>query len=103
MTDAGTEEAAGNEDPAADEAEDASVKEDAPAIRYQDTVDLTPLPGFDEASEAARGEESAEPDGYAESDEGTGAAKPARKSSRPKSKRASMPSWDEIVFGSKHD
>ncbi|MBB5831599.1 septation protein SepH [Brachybacterium aquaticum] len=56
-------------------------------IQYQDTVDLTPLPGFDDAPSAPS----------------EGEAKPAKKSSRSRSKRASMPSWDEIVFGSKHD
>ena len=67
---------------------------EGPEIQYQDTVDLTPLPGFDDASAAARGE------GSGESEE---PAKPARKSARSKSKRASMPSWDEIVFGSRND
>lgn len=92
------------EDRAPGEAEGTTAEEAAPAIRYQDTVDLTPLPGFDDASEAAaRGEGSDDQDssdGAAGSD---GTAKQVRKSSRPKSKRASMPSWDEIVFGSKHD
>ena len=50
-------------------------------------MDLTPLPGFDDAPSAPS----------------EGEAKPAKKSSRSRSKRASMPSWDEIVFGSKHD
>jgi hypothetical protein len=66
-------------------------------LQYQDTVDLTPLPGFDDASADAGAEGSEGTDG------GDGPAKPGRKSSRPRSKRASMPSWDEIVFGSKHD
>lgn len=47
---------------------------------HEDTVELTPLPGFDDA-EAHTGS--------------------ARKRSR--SRRATMPSWDEIVFGSKND
>ena len=76
-----------SEEPAADGGEASS---DAVPLSYQDTVDLTPLPGFDDA----RGT-PAEADGPEEQ-------KPAKKS-RPRSKRASMPSWDEIVFGSKHD
>ena len=48
----------------------------------------------EDPSDAARGE------GSGESEE---PAKTARKSSRSKSKRASMPSWDEIVFGSRND
>ncbi|WP_394214714.1 septation protein SepH [Brachybacterium vulturis] len=82
-----------SEEPGSARDEDAGDSAGAAAeIAYQDTVDLTPLPGFDEPS-AAEGptpaEEPAEP-------------APAKKS-RPRSKRASMPSWDEIVFGSKHD
>lgn len=76
-----------SEEPAADGGEASS---DAVPLSYQDTVDLTPLPGFDDA-----GGTPAEADGPEEQ-------KPAKKS-RPRSKRASMPSWDEIVFGSKHD
>ncbi|ATG52221.1 hypothetical protein CFK38_12315 [Brachybacterium vulturis] len=65
----------------------------AASLSYQDTVDLTPLPGFDEPSSAdAPAEETEEP-----------AEPKSAKKSRPRSKRASMPSWDEIVFGSKHD
>ena len=69
-----------------------AASEQAP-IQYQDTVDLTPLPGFDEPSSA--------PEDAAEQDEPE-QPKPTKKS-RQRSKRASMPSWDEIVFGSKHD
>ena len=69
-----------------------AAPEEAP-IRYQDTVDLTPLPGFDEPSSS--------PEGSTEQDEPE-QPKPTKKS-RQRSKRASMPSWDEIVFGSKHD
>src|SRR5699024_3623463 len=77
------------EEPVADGGADAS--DPAVANRYQDTVDLTPLPGFAETDEGTptEADEPEEP-------------KPAKKS-RPRSKRASMPSWDEIVFGSKHD
>ena len=62
---------------------------------FQDTVDLTPLPGFS-ATSAPSPADPAEP---------TDDPKPAKpaKGSKVKSKRASMPSWDEIVFGSKHD
>lgn len=86
-------------DPAADdggEADDqlASSTEDSPApVHYQDTVDLTPLPGFDDVpSSAAKGgeEKGAKP-------------QPRKPAKSAKNKRASMPSWDEIVFGSKHD
>lgn len=62
---------------------------------FQDTVDLTPLPGFSATSAPS-------PSDPAESSEEPKPAKPA-KGSKAKSKRASMPSWDEIVFGSKHD
>ncbi|MGP9539666.1 septation protein SepH [Brachybacterium sp. AOP43-C2-M15] len=65
-------------------------------IRYQDTVDLTPLPGFDD--DAATADSAHETTG---SDDKP--AKKTSKSSKARSKRASMPSWDEIVFGSKHD
>ena len=76
---------------------DADRTPDEPEIRYQDTIDLTPLPGFDDAPEAAaRGEETG-------SEDDGGGSRKAKKSGRTKSKRASMPSWDEIVFGSKHD
>ncbi|GLI31550.1 MULTISPECIES: septation protein SepH [Brachybacterium] len=84
----------GADDPAEETSDEAGDEPEEPGIQYQDTVDLTPLPGFDDASAAARGE------GSGESEE---PAKPARKSSRSKSKRASMPSWDEIVFGSRND
>ncbi|GAA1486123.1 septation protein SepH [Brachybacterium fresconis] len=82
-------------DAPSDEDDEAAPVEDE--IRYQDTVDLTPLPGFDEPAEAspsARGgdEKSTKP-----------TSSPASGRSKSKSKRASMPSWDEIVFGSKHD
>lgn len=63
--------------------------EQAP-IEYQDTVDLTPLPGLEAASEDNSPAEDS--------------PKPApKKAGKSRSKRASMPSWDEIVFGSKHD
>lgn len=62
---------------------------------FQDTVDLTPLPGFSATSAPS----PSDPVDPAEQ------PKPAKspKGSKAKSKRASMPSWDEIVFGSKHD
>ncbi|WP_193106433.1 septation protein SepH [Brachybacterium sp. FME24] len=62
-----------------------------PEIRHQETVDLTPLPGFDDTSASGASDASGTPD-----------PKPSRPA-KSKSKRASMPSWDEIVFGSKHD
>lgn len=68
---------------------EAPASEQAP-IEYQDTVDLTPLPGFEDASEDSSPSEQT--------------PKPApKKAGKSRSKRASMPSWDEIVFGSKHD
>lgn len=94
-------------------------------IQYQDTIDLTPLPGFDAVGtttrstagdgSAAKAESTANPGNAAAAENGEypenpeNAEKPARggaksaKKPRPKSKRASMPSWDEIVFGSKQD
>ena len=75
--------------------EEDDVSDSATRISYQDTVDLTPLPGFDTPSPAGSAPETDEHEEPAEQ-------KPAKKS-RPRSKRASMPSWDEIVFGSKHD
>ena len=65
--------------------------------RYQDTVDLTPLPGFDHLPSTRSAPDESE-DPAAED----APAKPARPA-RSKSKRSSIPSWDEIVFGSKHD
>lgn len=90
------EESNGTEDPEQvdqDELQDPDVEapeaEQAP-IEYQDTVDLTPLPGFEAASEDNSPAEDS--------------PKPApKKAGKSRSKRASMPSWDEIVFGSKHD
>jgi hypothetical protein len=83
-----------SEEPGAASTEPASTDDPAAEeIRYQDTVDLTPLPGFDDAATTPTG--STEKDAPA-------SEKPAKKP-RPRSKRASMPSWDEIVFGSKHD
>lgn len=85
---------AGSDDPQAGETGAEQPDQDAESVHYQDTVDLTPLPGFDDVpaprESAADGEAEKTP------------AKPA-KQSRSRSKRASMPSWDEIVFGSKHD
>lgn len=96
-------------------------------LRYQDTVDLTqdltPLPGFDDprdddagATEDPSVPEAPGADGHEDGPaaeestaESTGKAEqksaPApRKASKPAKKgRASMPSWDEIVFGAKHD
>lgn len=68
---------------AADDADDASGNDE---VHTQETVDLTPLPGFDS------------PDDSTEE-----ADNEAKASAKRKSKRASMPSWDEIVFGPKHD
>ncbi|MDN5686856.1 MAG: DUF3071 domain-containing protein [Brachybacterium sp.] len=82
-------------DAPSDEDDEAAPVEDE--IRYQDTVDLTPLPGFDEPAGA-----SPSPRGGDEKTT-TSASSPASGRSKSKSKRASMPSWDEIVFGSKHD
>ncbi|MFC7374330.1 MULTISPECIES: septation protein SepH [unclassified Brachybacterium] len=65
-------------------------------VEYQDTVDLTPLPGFDDDAS------SRTPAEKHENDKSTNPSKPS-KPAKSKSKRASMPSWDEIVFGSKHD
>ena len=86
-----------------EESESSSAAE-APAapatdLQYQDTVDLTPLPGFSGSSPDSAAEPGASPaDGSASSSSG-GSEKPTKS----RSKRASMPSWDEIVFGSKHE
>jgi hypothetical protein len=77
-----------------------------------DTVDLTPLPGFDDVpgatsadSAAAKGSAAAGKGSSAEGDEKPAKAeKPAKKGkASSRAKRSSIPSWDEIVFGSKHD
>lgn len=75
----------------ADDETEATPEAAAPQddLQYQDTIDLTPLPGFDSPGSSAPGTAESE--------------KPTKKPGRTKSKRASMPSWDEIVFGSKHD
>lgn len=77
-----------------------------PDIEYLDTVDLPPLPGFENA-----GEQDAD-DATSAGDETSGEARPAaphrtakersgtKKSSQ---RRSSVPSWDEIVFGTKED
>lgn len=78
-------------------------------IRQQDTVDLQALPGFEEASEQeADQDEAAAGSADPADDEAEHAAEQVedvqveeRKPSKPRSRRASMPSWDEIVFGSK--
>lgn len=54
----------------------------ADPIHASDTIDLTPLPGFDDLPEQAPAESAKQ---------------------KPRPKRSSIPSWDEIVFGSKHD
>lgn len=76
----------------------------AAEITSQDTVDLTPLPGFDDPAPAEAKDSAAEgEDQPADKPTDKPAEKKSAKKSRPRSKRASMPSWDEIVFGSKHD
>lgn len=90
---------------AADEAEPEAERQ------YQDTVDLTPLPGFDAVGTVLPGAAAEEP-GMTQVN-GDSPAKPASeaastppkgtKKPRPKNKRTSIPSWDEIVFGSKQD
>ena len=84
-------ERASHEVDADEKAEDArgAARSSEDELQYQDTIDLTPLPGFDSSEASAAGSAESE--------------KPAKKSTRAKSRRASMPSWDEIVFGSKHD
>jgi hypothetical protein len=67
--------------------------------QYSDTVDLTPLPGFDDARST-----SSDPDDTpAQEHPTTSSTSGGSKSGRSGSKRQSMPSWDEIVFGPKHD
>jgi hypothetical protein len=87
-------------DAADDDEDDPTPARDEPEIRYQDTIDLTPLPGFDDVPEAA--DQGGEAGAQEDAEDASGTRK-AKKSGRSKSKRASMPSWDEIVFGSKHD
>ncbi|GAB4096298.1 septation protein SepH [Brachybacterium horti] len=90
-------------------------------LQYQDTVDLTqdltPLPGFDDPRDEDAGatEDPSVPDAPGadghdvDTAESTGkpeqkSAPAPKKASKPAKKgRASMPSWDEIVFGAKHD
>lgn len=76
-------------DPAPAEDGAPAAERSEPVPGENDTVELTPLPGFAE-----------EPSGPAEPEEAP-VRKPARKKSG--AKRSSIPSWDEIVFGSKHD
>ena len=79
-------------EPAGTEADEAAET----TIRYQDTVDLTPLPGFDAPSAPSGEQETSSPQEPQEPQ--------PRKSAKPaKNRRAAMPSWDEIVFGSKND
>ncbi|WP_152353090.1 septation protein SepH [Brachybacterium subflavum] len=85
----------------------------APAAN--DTVDLTPLPGFDDVAHSPEedGDAQAPKDGDGRQGEVTGqrsggkeakrSGKGEKKSSSSRAKRSSIPSWDEIVFGSKHD
>ena len=111
------------EDPAAQEPAEPALEqtpEEAPAepsgdaaqLAYQDTVDLTPLPGLGDAPTTPQDEATAETTGTTEqagpeTPGSTPTKDPAQdkrgKKPSPRSKRASMPSWDEIVFGSKHD
>lgn len=81
----------------ADQEEPAEGSAPIGAVHHQETVDLTPLPGFDHLPSARSASDESE-DPAAED----APAKPARPA-RSKSKRSSIPSWDEIVFGSKHD
>ncbi|MGP5267787.1 septation protein SepH [Brachybacterium alimentarium] len=68
-------------------------------LQYQDTVDLTPLPGFSGSSPDSASEPGASSaDGSASPSSGR-----SETPTKSRSKRASMPSWDEIVFGSKHE
>lgn len=91
-------------DPAADVEESdgrepAGAEADDTTIRHQDTVDLTPLPGFDEPP-APRGEQGTSSPETPQEPQERQPRKPAKSA---KNKRAAMPSWDEIVFGSKND
>lgn len=71
-------------------------------LRTSETIDLTPLPGFDEPSQRSTAEERN--GSTAQPAESTEQKRPARRSAKKSgSGRKSMPSWDEIVFGSKHD
>lgn len=89
-----TSESLDGADTTEDEGHDApeSPAAEPAAEKHGDTIELTPLPGFDDpapGTSSGHGQDAAAPD------------KPARRGSR--SKRATMPSWDEIVFGSKTD
>ncbi|PWH05835.1 DUF3071 domain-containing protein [Brachybacterium endophyticum] len=88
----------------------------AAAVPSNDTVDLTPLPGFDDVPTRASAN-SGEQDTAAKSEDPAPDSGPRRgtkkdtkkgekkngSSSPSRAKRSSIPSWDEIVFGSKHD
>lgn len=78
-----------------EDAPDAEAAQDEPD--HAETVDLTPLPGFDRplrTPAGSRGEEK---------DEDSAAKKSPRGAKKKSARRQSMPSWDEIVFGSKND
>lgn len=92
----GSAPSAEQEEPEAEEEDPAASPSPTPTD-YQDTVDLTPLPGFDRPLGSSDPEEPAEPAAESRPANSRGS------SSKAKSKRASMPSWDEIVFGSKQD
>src|SRR5699024_8170716 len=91
-------------DPAADVEESdgrepAGAEADDTTIRHQDTVDLTPLPGFDEPPAPRSEQGTSSPETPQEPQE----RQPRKPAKSAKNKRAAMPSWDEIVFGSKND
>lgn len=71
-------------DPSSDADEEYTPTTSPASPPSEDTVDLTPLPGFDD--QPSQGQDTG-----------------GRKSSKSGAKRPTMPSWDEIVFGSKHD
>lgn len=75
---------------AEDSAGDSDDSDGRGALDYQDTVDLTPLPGFEQETQSSSETEPPR-------------KQSPKKAGKSRSKRASMPSWDEIVFGSKHD
>lgn len=73
------------------------IEDDPTSPELAETIDLTPLPGFDRPGADDRGENDA---ADAPSAQRPGTREKPRGS---KQRRSSIPSWDEIVFGSKHD
>ncbi|TDC46615.1 DUF3071 domain-containing protein [Jiangella ureilytica] len=82
--------------PAAPEARDARGAREEPAARDEDDTVTSERLRLSDIAQHVETEEAAEADLTATADE---SAPPARKPSSPRSRRPSVPSWDEIMFG----